>query len=339
MRYSSAQRTLATTLLAGLTLLGFVVAGHLPAIGALVLALAGLPALLIVLAWGGMWFLLYGILTVSLTSAIGGIVSGLMLIPLLLAPAAFMAWAMNMGFRPLQALGVTLVASFLFSSAMWGVSPLLGKEGRELQSLREQVRLQGEQMLTELETLRSQQESLGENEGFQIFMSQMRAWVDFMALLMPFTYIFCWHLVSVFVFYSGAHLLASRANISVEPLPPFGQWRFDWNIIWLFLAGWLMFHGLEGESRGALLDTIRMLGANFLAIGKILFFIAGFSLVFHFFDSYKVRPINRFGLSILALFLSQLLVWLGIADIWLDFRTPKPAIVSGFRGDDDDSIF
>lgn len=336
MRYSLTQRTLATTLLAAGTLLGLTLAGYLPALGALVLPVAGLPACLIALAWGVTWFLIYGILTVSMISVIGGLFSGVVSVSLWLAPAAFLAWAVKLRQPPLRVLGLALFSSFLLSSGVWSLAPLFGKAGQDLQPLRQQIILEGEKKLSELENLRSQEHALDEPEGVQVIMGQMRSWIEFMALLAPYTYLFCWHLVSVFMIYSGAHLLAGFADITVEPLPPFSQWRFNWNFIWLFMAGWLIFYGIESDSPSILTDLLRVLGANLLAIAKILFFIAGFSLVFYFFEAYKISPVYRFGLSLLALFMSQVLVWLGIADIWLDFRAPKTATVGPMQADDDD---
>ncbi len=72
-----------------------------------------------------------------------------------------------------------------------------------------------------------------------------------------------------------------------------------------------------------------------MAISRIIYFIAGLSLLFFMFEKYRMGSLARVGLSCLALFLNQAVVWLGIIDIWTDFRTPKPALFASDDSDDD----
>jgi hypothetical protein len=147
--------------------------------------------------------------------------------------------------------------------------------------------------------------------------------------------VFVWHLISLAVLYSGAYRLAPGFNYSLQPLQPFAQWRFNWNLIWLFIAGWALFYGINWAEAVPGNETLRAIGANCMAISRIIYFIAGLSLLFFMFEKYRMGSLARVGLSCLALFLNQAVVWLGIIDIWADFRTPKPALFASEDSDDD----
>jgi uncharacterized protein YybS (DUF2232 family) len=187
-----------------------------------------------------------------------------------------------------------------------------------------------EQQLNKIE-----KEKLESLENVDIARKNLKVWFDYTMLLIPITLIFVWHLVSTGVIYYGAQRFASSLGFQIKSLPPFASWRFDWNLIWLFIVGFALFNGLGAIETLPYKDSVRMLGANCLAISKILYFIAGLSLLFFMFDKYKIGSLSRVGLSCLALVLTQAVVWFGIIDIWADFRTPRPALFSTDDSEDD----
>ncbi len=333
------QRTLGTTLMTGWTLVALFLAGRLPLLGAVLMALAGLPAMVVGMAWGAAWFALYTGLTLALTSWLGGGGFALLLVPMLLLPAALLAGLARAGLAPLRAIAATLLLTTLFSVAVWGVLPLIDEGGTQVWAVKELFLAQKQEFAQKVQEF--QQKGEGDPQSLQLLLEHFQAWMDFILLLVPVTFIFTWHLVSLAVFYLGALALGSRFGFSLAPLPPFSRWRFDWNLIWLFVAGWFLFHGADLVGPAGAQDLCRRIGANCLAISKLLYFIAGLSIVHFWFDSYKISSPNRIGLSCLALLVTNLLVWLGIIDVWADFRAPKSPSTPMIRNRDDeeDSFF
>ncbi len=328
-----AGRTVATGAMVLWTMACLMVAGRIPLLGALIMAFAGMPALLIVLAWGGAWFLLYGSITLTLTFFWGGLISSLMLIPMMFVPAMLLAATIRKGFGPMQAIGRAIVLACAFSTALWVISPLLGTFGGDLWSLGDQFRAQGKVLETQIRALNKGKEVDGVK--MDLFIGQMKDWIEFIALLTPITFLFVWHLISMGVFYLGAMHFSPSFGYAISALPKFSTWNFNWNIVWAMFGGWFLFYGAGYFEPVGLTWAAKVLGANFLAISKILFFIAGFSLLFHFFDTYGINGPLRVGFSLFAVIFNQLVVWLGIADIWLDFRAPPPKKAKEPENDED----
>jgi uncharacterized membrane protein HdeD (DUF308 family) len=82
---------------------------------------------------------------------------------------------------------------------------------------------------------------------------------------------------------------------------------------------------------------LRRFGANCLMISQTLYLIAGFSVIAFFFHKWALGPGGRLGLTFLAVLLAHAVIWLGIIDVWADFRTPRPP--PGPRDSDSDGSF
>lgn len=324
-------RTLTLAIMVFLTIVGLLAAPQLSFLGAILLSFAGLPAFLIILAWGGIWFLLYSALTLLFTGLAGSISMAALLVPMFLVPAALLSAAVKFGCSPLKSVGLTLLGATIFSSACWGIGssfasgeiiPIESHFSQQMQVLDEQLG-------------KLQQSGEATPESVEIMRETVKDVFAFLALLVPVTFIFVWHLISLSIIYLAALQLAPNFGCELPALPAFASWRFDWNLVWLFIAGWVLFYfvsNIEGMPMAGLWKTI---GANCLAIGKIIYLIAGLSLLFFMFDKYQIGSLARVSLSCLALVLTQAVVWLGIIDVWADFRTPKPALFSSEDSDDD----
>jgi len=372
------QRPSGTAAMAALTLAALFVSLHIPLFGTLLMALAGVPAVLVGMAWGGRWFALYGGMTIAALTAYGGPTVGALFVPSLLLPAGLLALGMAKGTPALRAIGLSVAGAMLFSFSLWSVSPLFGDAGVRVWKLRSvfenQAKLVEEQIrklntrtaaakptaTPEGETIQptspgktaapgetagipgsetaviGSTESAEAAEATEAVMRQFREWMEFVSLLVPVTFFFGWHLFSLTVMYLGMSMTAPRHGLAVQPLPAFSSWRFDWKLIWVFLAGWLLYNGADSIVQLEIRHFVRVIGANCIAVSKILYFIVGMSLLFYFFEKNEISTPNRFGLSILALLMTQLLVWAGIADVWLDFRAPPPQKVNN---DDGESSF
>lgn len=333
MSNPTAIRTLGLAVMVIITMAGFVAATQMPLIGALVLSVAALPAFLVILAWGGLWFLLYSALTMTLTSLVATPSAAIMLMPLILMPAAFLYGAVKVGLAPLRAMCLALLSATLFSTGMWAVTNQVSSSDGLL-PVREQFASQIAVVEKQLDKI--QEKGQESQESVELIRENIREVFDYTVLLIPATFLFVWHLLTLGIFYAGAVRLAPRFGFQIATMPPFTDWRFDWYLIWLFLGGWLLFYVVGADETMPMYGFARTVGANCLAVSSIMYYIAGLSLIFFMFEKYKLGPFARVGLSCMALVFTQAVVWFGIIDVWADFRTPKPALFQASDDSDDD---
>ncbi|PKL42588.1 MAG: hypothetical protein CVV41_13650 [Candidatus Riflebacteria bacterium HGW-Riflebacteria-1] len=333
MTNSTATRTLGMAVMALITMAGLFAAIQVPLFGAFMLSLAGIPAFVIILAWGGLWFLGYSALTLTLAGILASPATALTLVPLVFMPAVLLSASVRLGFDPLRAISITLLSATLFSTGLWGLANGFSSESQTLLPVREEF---ARQIAVVEQQLDKVQEKGGESaEAVDVARENLREVYDYTLLLIPATFLFVWHLITLAVFYGAAQRFATQLGFAVVPLPPFSQWRMDWSLIWLFISGWLLYH-VVGTAESIAVSTLALsVGANCLAISSIIYFIGGLSLLFFMFDKYKIGSIARVGLSCLALVFTQAVVWFGIIDVWVDFRTPKPALFSSGDSDED----
>jgi hypothetical protein len=334
MSNPTAIRTIGLAVMVIVTMAGLFAATQLPLVGALMLSVAAFPAFAIILAWGGLWFLLYSALTLTITSLVATPSMALVLVPLVLMPAAFLYGSVKMGLVPLRAMCLALLSATLFSTGMWAVSHGTGADNRDLLPVREQF---AEQITVIEKQLDKVQEKGTENlETIEVARENLREVFDYTLLLIPATFLFIWHLLTLGIFYVVAVKLAPRFGYQITTMPPFTEWRFDWNLIWLYVCGWALFYTIGADETIPMHGLARTIGANCLAISSIFYYIAGLSLVFFMFEKYKMGLFSRAGLSCLALVFTQAVVWFGIIDVWADFRTPKPALFQSSDDSDDE---
>ncbi len=326
------QRTIGLLFMILLTMNGLFAVSQLSLAGAVVLSVASLPAFLVILAWGGVWFALYGAITMLLTGVLGSSALAFLLIPMVIVPVSALFSALKMGFSPMRSIAITLLISTVVSVGIWSVGVGLGQEWAGLKPFR-QFFTDG-YVWFEQQIDMVQEKKLETVENIDIARKNLKFILEHTMLLIPITLIFLWHLVSTGLIYYGAQKFTFH-GCKIESLPPFASWRFDWQLVWLFIAGFVLYYGLGGIETLPFKDVVKMVGANCLAISKILYFIAGASLLFFMFDKYKIGSLSRVGLSCLALVLTQAVVWFGIIDVWADFRTPRPALFSTDDSEDD----
>lgn len=326
-------RTAILALMVFFTIVGLFAAVQIPFLGAIMLSFAGLPAFIILLAWGGTWFLIYSFVTVFLTGLMGNLSLAFFLIPLLLVPAAVLSAAVKLEYSPMKAIAVTLLVSTIFSSICWALAVKI-EENSDKEVLSIEKHFSDQVALIESKIEKMEKSGELDSESAQAVRESVRQTFDFMIKLVPVTFIFIWHLISLAIIYIYSRKLAPRFKLSLVPLPDFPTWRFDYNFIWLFIGGWVLFY-VAGDGGFSYASSFRAIGANMIAISKIIYFIAGFSLLFFMFDKYKISKLSRVSFSLLGLIFTQAIVWFGIIDIWADFRTPKSATISS--GDSDDS--
>ncbi|HMM61363.1 MAG TPA: DUF2232 domain-containing protein, partial [Candidatus Rifleibacterium sp.] len=272
-------------------------------------------------------------LTMTLTSLVATPSAAIMLMPLILMPAAFLYGAVKVGLAPLRAMCLALLSATLFSTGMWAViNQVSSSDG--LLPVREQFANQIAVVEKQLDKI--QEKGQESQESVELIRENIREVFDYTVLLIPATFLFVWHLLTLGIFYAGAVRLAPRFGFQIATVPPFTDWRFDWHLIWLFLGGWLLFYVVGADETMPMHGFARTVGANCLAVSSIMYYIAGLSLIFFMFEKYKLGPFARVGLSCMALVFTQAVVWFGIIDVWADFRTPKPALFQASDDSDDD---
>lgn len=320
---SSPRKTLGAGLGAGMSLAGVVLAGVFPVAGLLTLAVAGLPALLIGITWGVGWFAFYGLVLLGAALGLLGPMTSALVFALLLVPTAVVVVALRQGLTPMAALAGALVIGTVLSTAMWWLAPLAGPSGVALWRSADQIETMWDTMAAQfLGNMRGQ---VDEN-GLQVARERMTQTREMLSLLIPVTFIFVWHLFSLGITYMLGQGIAARLQVTVPPLPLFRDWQFDWRLVWMFLIGWALFHGADYLNVYGAGAMARRIGANCLAMSQMLYLIAGFSLIAFFFHKYAIGPGGRLGITFLALMLAQVVIWLGIIDVWAEFRAPrKPA--------------
>jgi hypothetical protein len=228
---------------------------------------------------------------------------------------------------------LALLTSTAFSSGCWALL-----DGPEQQ--RKSLKVFKEEMIKQL-TVGEQEKKLQNNVDYSQVIEVLKS-RDFdeatekTIIIIPGTTIFLWHLVSLVILYFLLSRFGSKLGYKIEPLPAFKDWVFNWNLVWLYIFGFATSFLLSnmGSFPGA--KAIQALGANCFIISNILYLIIGFSLLFFMYDKYKIGAFTRVGLSLIALVFSQFMIWLGLIDVWAEFRMRKPVTDVTDDSDDDD---
>jgi hypothetical protein len=306
------------------TVTGLYLSTKLPILGIFCLSIGGIPAFILSISRNN-WFLFYLILTFVTSWSLTSFTGAFLLLPLVFMPALFLAGALRLGFHPLKAVGVALLSATLFSAGTWAATNEMTFSGSKAISLKQNI---GEQLKLVEKQLDEAEEKNPENfEAINIARKNIYNIYEYAMLLIPVTFLFAWHAITILIYYAGATRLSAKLGYKLAELPPFTEWQFNWQIIWLYMVGILFYHALSGVDWGAIGWLIKMVSANCLAISSMVYYLAGLSLLFFMLNKYRAGFYTRFIMSFLALFFAQAVVWFGIIDIWADFRNPKPASV------------
>ena len=255
-------------------------------------------------------------------------------IALLIMPVVFLGITVRMKLTPLNALCVALLASTAFSGVFWSI---INKPETQKQILKfYKTEFEKQLAIAEKQMKEKQNDNVDYSNALQTLKDNFDETAEKAILLLPGLFIFLWHLVTLGVLYSTLAKLSPKLGYKIEPLPAFKDWTFDWNLVWLYIFGSAMYFGVGSIKDIPGVKIIQLLGVNCFIISSILYMIIGFSLLFFMYDKYKIRTINRVGLSLLALIFSQFLVWLGLIDVWAEFRLKKATPDISDNSDDDD---
>ena len=120
--------------------------------------------------------------------------------------------------------------------------------------------------------------------------------------------------------YWVAGWILNRLGYIITPLVPFREWRVSSSFFWSYTAGIFLLI-IDARYHVPLLQKI---GINIQLLFSMIFLFTGLALWSYLFYHYKIKSFF-FWVTCLLIFiqpvLSLLVTWVGIFDVWLDFRT------------------
>jgi len=122
-----------------------------------------------------------------------------------------------------------------------------------------------------------------------------------------------------FINYWVAGKILKRLGYYLVPFIPFYNWRASKSFFWSYAFG-LFILLLNSGYESAVLERI---GVNIQLLFSTIFLITGLSVVSYVLHHYKVKPFVNWIVYIIIFiqpFFSLTVTWVGIMDVWIDFR-------------------
>ncbi len=119
--------------------------------------------------------------------------------------------------------------------------------------------------------------------------------------------------------YWVAGKILRRFGYKLASFIPFYQWRASRSFFWSYLFGLII---LIINTRYEL-PVLERIGVNIQLLFSIIFLITGLAVVSFILHHYKVKPIFCWFIYIIIFVqpvLSLIITWIGILDVWFDFR-------------------
>jgi len=119
--------------------------------------------------------------------------------------------------------------------------------------------------------------------------------------------------------YWVAGIILKRIGLYIEPIVPLYKWKASKSFFWSYLLGMLILL-INTRLKVPLLERI---GVNIQLMFSIIFLFAGLAVVAYVLRYYKVKTIFCWLVYILVFIqpvLSLLVTWIGMFDVWFDFR-------------------
>jgi len=116
-------------------------------------------------------------------------------------------------------------------------------------------------------------------------------------------------------------LVLKRLNKMVLARPVFKHWQFPWYFAWGYIIG--LVGTFFSPYLGVYQEIGRIVGMNFLVVFNLLFLVQGFAIIYFYFEKFKIKSYIRalvVGILIVIPLASPLIAWLGLLDVWFNFR-------------------
>ncbi len=115
-----------------------------------------------------------------------------------------------------------------------------------------------------------------------------------------------------------ANRILHRLQAVTSPWPPFYRWRLPETFIWIVISSAIVLMVASGK--------ISNLGLNILIVMSLLYLFQGLAIMIFYLEKWSVPRFLKFvlyGLLALQSYGLVVLVFLGLADVWLDIRKLK----------------
>jgi len=119
--------------------------------------------------------------------------------------------------------------------------------------------------------------------------------------------------------YWVARLVLKRFGYKLAKFPPFSSWRASKSFFWSYLLGMVLI--ILGTTYK--IPLLNKIGINIQVFFAVVFLIYGLSLTGFILGRFKIKNFLKWVIYILVCFqpfLSQIVVWAAMLDIWIDFR-------------------
>ncbi|MDO9507822.1 MAG: YybS family protein [Thermovirgaceae bacterium] len=178
------------------------------------------------------------------------------------------------------------------------------------------------QILPMMERIGSIYSSMGMPEAaLSSATEQMRAALGLIPLIFPALLVMAATVDCVLSYIVSGAVLKRLGKDVLPAVPAFRDWRFPKSLFWALLAS-IALH-LAGSHYPSL-AVLQRAGLNLRLLVTVLFFIQGLAVIWHVMQA---RGFGRFmrvlvtGLVFLVSFIAQIVLLLGIIDMWFDLRS------------------
>ncbi len=116
-------------------------------------------------------------------------------------------------------------------------------------------------------------------------------------------------------------IVLKKLNKLVLARPVFKHWQFPWYFAWGYIIG--LAGTFFSSYLGVYQESGRIVGMNFLVVFNLLFLVQGFAIIYFYFEKLKIKSYIRalvVGILIVIPLASPLIAWLGLLDVWFNFR-------------------
>ncbi len=293
----SVRPTVEGAFLAALTVILYLASIYIPILGILVSFLCPLPVMFLVIRWNAR----VGILASCVASILVFALAGFMQAVTCLVGFSLLGITMGVMVKKRYALPEILVlntgVSLLSKLALIGVALIaVGKNPL-------------------VENIRFLEETLQRTPWVSGNLPNVESFVELVQLVLPALLVVASLFDTVCNFLLG-QWVGKRIGFSFPDVPPFSEWQLPKSVFWAFVLGWVFV--LLGNS-----SILGRIGINLQLVTQLLFLFQGLSLVYYFLGRYIRSKAIRTGILVFLLFqplLSSLLSWLGVFDVFFDFR-------------------
>ncbi|MEN3185372.1 MAG: YybS family protein [Atribacterota bacterium] len=301
------QPTVEGAFLAALTVIFYLASIYIPILGIILSFLCPLPVMFLVIRWNWKVGFLTSLVASFVVFAFAGVIQALTCLLGFTLLGIIMGITIKKGWSAFEVIAWNTVVSLLSKLALVGVALLLlGKN-----PLAENIAVMEEALRSVSRVFQGMRET------------NIQSIIDFMKMALPAVLIIASLFDTTFNFLLG-RLVGQRVGIRFPEIAAFSRWQMPRSVFWAFILSFLfLFIGSN--------TFLGKVGVNLQIVTQMLFLVHGLSLVYYFLSRYirsrMIKIIILFFLLFQPVF-STLLSWLGVFDIWFDFRKLRSGGIS-----------